>query len=130
MCNFHTHYRYEKIDALKLQNPELKVLVSIGGWISEDEPTRTREFRLTAHSAANRVTFIQNAIKYMRDRNLDGLDIDWEYPRPDDPYLQLMKVKKYFLQKKIYVKVLYKFRTFSASTRKRYNNKISKSRPR
>ncbi|RKP39621.1 glycoside hydrolase superfamily [Dimargaris cristalligena] len=51
-----------------------KVLISVGGW------TGSRFFTPMVASAATRATFINNAVNFVNQFKLDGLDIDWEYP--------------------------------------------------
>ena len=52
----------------------VKVLLSIGGW------TGSRYLSPTAASNATRTTFVQAVAKLVHEHNLDGVDIDWEYP--------------------------------------------------
>ena len=63
-----------RLHALKAQNPALKVLVSIGGW------ARSKGFSDAALTAESRQRFITSAIAFLKRHQLDGLDIDWEYP--------------------------------------------------
>lgn len=58
---------------LKKKNPKLKTILSIGGEHSGD-------FQLIMGSDKSIKTFAQNIYIYIRDRNFDGIDIDWEYP--------------------------------------------------
>ncbi|VED51499.1 Chitinase [Raoultella terrigena] len=62
-----------KIPALRQQNPELKVLLSVGGW-------GARGFSGAAASEESRATFIRSAQEIVAQYGLDGIDIDWEYP--------------------------------------------------
>jgi len=50
------------------------VTVSIGGW------TGSRYFSSAVATAANRTAFISAINKIVKDYDLDGVDIDWEYP--------------------------------------------------
>lgn len=62
-----------------------------GGW-----SFGTQKFKEMAATRYSRQTFIYSAIPYLRDRNFDGLDIDWEYPKGGDDkknYVLLLKGK-------------------------------------
>ncbi|XP_071870555.1 chitinase 7 [Bombus fervidus] len=80
---------YERIVNLKKASPSLKVLLAIGGW-----SFGTQKFKDMSSTRYARQTFIYSAISYLRDRNFDGLDIDWEYPKGGDDkknYVLLLK---------------------------------------
>jgi chitinase len=62
------------LTALRLQNPSLSVLVSVGGWLWS---TNFSDIALTAESRAR---FVQSAMDFLLLYQLDGLDVDWEYP--------------------------------------------------
>jgi chitinase len=75
--------------ALREQNPALTVLISVGGWLGSGN------FSDMALSKQSRHIFIDSAAKYVEQHQLDGLDIDWEYPalsgagnryRPEDKH--------------------------------------------
>lgn len=60
---------------LKRTNPSLKVLVSIGGWSLGSEL-----FSNVVGDNELRKTFIKTTINFLNRFNLDGVDLDWEYP--------------------------------------------------
>ena len=62
------------LTGLRKQNPSFTVLVSVGGWLWS---TDFSDISLTAQS---RSLFIQSVMDFLRQYDLDGLDIDWEYP--------------------------------------------------
>lgn len=64
----------QKIRELKMVNPNLKVLVSVGGWSWSDK------FSDVALTDESRTTFANSCIGFMREYGLDGVDIDWEFP--------------------------------------------------
>src|ERR1700722_11029654 len=83
----HDAENFAALNALKHDNPSLTVLVSVGGW------TWSGNFSDMALTKKSRNLFIESAVKFVQKYNLDGLDIDWEYPgmagnnnrfRPDD----------------------------------------------
>jgi chitinase len=59
---------------LKKINPDLKILISIGGW------SWSGGFSDAVLSDTSRQAFAASAIAIVKRFNLDGIDIDWEYP--------------------------------------------------
>lgn len=55
---------------------DVQVLISVGGWGWEEQ------FEMLAADPTARANFVQNLSAFVEEYNLDGADIDWEYPRP------------------------------------------------
>ncbi len=62
------------LSALKEVNPDLKILVSVGGW------GWSGNFSDAALTDSSRNRFGASAARFISDYSLDGIDIDWEYP--------------------------------------------------
>lgn len=56
-----------------------KRILSIGGWAFSTDPSTYMIFR-EGVTAANRLTMAQNIANFINDNDLDGVNIDWEYP--------------------------------------------------
>lgn len=65
--------RLKTIVTLKEKNPDLKVMVSVGGWGSG-------RFSEMAADDKNRMSFANDCLRIVEEFGLDGIDIDWEYP--------------------------------------------------
>jgi chitinase len=68
---------FAELERLKLRNPHLKLVISIGGW------TGSGKFSDAALTDASRRLFTESAIDvFIRQRPglFDGIDIDWEFP--------------------------------------------------
>jgi chitinase len=76
---------------LKQLHPNLKVLISIGGW---NPPTYNQLFDLAASTEAQRQAFVSSCVNMFIQGNIasgvstgtlfDGFDIDWEFPNAND----------------------------------------------
>ncbi|VDN33349.1 unnamed protein product [Gongylonema pulchrum] len=66
---------YKRVVALKSSDSDLKVLISYGGY-----NFGSWTFTQIANSTSARSKFISGALKLIEEYNLDGLDLDWEYP--------------------------------------------------
>ncbi|MCH1503844.1 MAG: glycosyl hydrolase family 18 protein [Verrucomicrobiales bacterium] len=64
----------------------VKVGIAIGGWNNGDDSA----FETLAASSESRQRFIRETMKVVKTYNLDGVDMDWEYP-------DVGKSSKYFL---------------------------------
>lgn len=62
------------LSKLKIKNPDLKILISIGGW------TFSNNFSDMALADTSRKAFARSAIAFVEKYKLDGVDIDWEFP--------------------------------------------------
>lgn len=62
------------LNALRRQNPSLTILISVGGWLWSGG------FSDAVLTEQSRERFIDSAVAFIERYNLDGLDIDWEYP--------------------------------------------------
>ncbi|WP_213086962.1 glycoside hydrolase family 19 protein [Chitinophaga agrisoli] len=68
----------------------VKVMISVGGWNNGDDSG----FHGMASNSGARTTFVNALVNLVSQYNLDGVDIDWEYPDPNtqsaNDYVTLM----------------------------------------
>ncbi|MEL6591115.1 MAG: glycoside hydrolase family 18 protein [Bacteroidota bacterium] len=94
--------RLAKMSRLRTFNPDLQILLSIGGWSWSDG------FSDAALTDSSRNIFARSAIRAINQFELDGIDIDWEYPaqpgdnnphRPEDTqnYTLLLQTLRQYL---------------------------------
>jgi chitinase len=65
---------FNQLNKLKKANPNLRTLISIGGW------TWSGQFSDAALTVASRAKFADSAVQFIRTYGFDGVDLDWEYP--------------------------------------------------
>lgn len=63
-----------KLKTLKLKNPNIKILISVGGW------SMSFNFSKIFADPILRNNFVISSVKFIIDNGFDGIDIDWEYP--------------------------------------------------
>ncbi len=88
---------FAALTALKKDNPHLTILVSVGGWLWSGG------FSDAALTQASRAIFVDSVEAFVTRYQLDGLDIDWEYPgmsgaghvfRPEDKQTYTLLLKE------------------------------------
>ncbi|MEM6345257.1 MAG: glycoside hydrolase family 18 protein [Bacteroidota bacterium] len=95
--------RLSRMHRLKRYNPHLQILLSVGGWAWSDG------FSDAALTDSSRHLFARSAVRVMKHFQLDGIDIDWEYPaqpgddnphRPEDTqnYTLLLQTLRQYLE--------------------------------
>ena len=65
--------KLKELVSQKSRNPDLKVMIACGGWGADG-------FSDMASTAETRKAFVQSTIDFIEKYQLDGVDIDWEYP--------------------------------------------------
>ncbi len=60
---------------------DVKVLIAVGGWDIGDGGGNDSRFTQLAASASTRTAFVNNLVNLVNQYDLDGVDMDWEYPR-------------------------------------------------
>ncbi len=65
---------FKMLNDLKKKNPNLKTLISVGGW------TWSGRFSDAALTSASREVFADSCVAFIKKHGFDGVDIDWEYP--------------------------------------------------
>jgi len=65
--------RLKDISDLKKDHPKLKIMLSIGGWGSGN-------FSEMAEDSVCRKSFAEDCKRIVEEFDLDGIDLDWEYP--------------------------------------------------
>ena len=75
---------FAELRALKKKYPNLKNLISVGGW------EWSGRFSNAASTASRREAFALSAAEFVATHGLDGVDIDWEFPvsggKPENAY--------------------------------------------
>lgn len=63
----------EELTNLRTFNPNMKVILAIGGWGADG-------FSDASYTPKSRFAFAREVQKWVREYDLDGIDLDWEYP--------------------------------------------------
>lgn len=66
--------KLKSLAAQKKYHPNLKVMIACGGWGGSGG------FSEMAETPENRKKYVDSVIRFIEQYDLDGLDIDWEYP--------------------------------------------------
>ncbi|PFH61071.1 hypothetical protein XA68_18332 [Ophiocordyceps unilateralis] len=79
----------EQMYVHKMKNRKLKTILSIGGYTA----SQNGQFAV-AMTDEGRATMASSAVALMSDWGMDGIDIDWEYPKDEAEAVALVKLLK------------------------------------
>lgn len=72
--------RFEQIASLKNQNPDLKICLSFSHTVANSDNKQDGGFSAMCKSEAGRRAFAEDCLAFLKKYNLDGVDLDWEFP--------------------------------------------------
>ena len=75
---------FKDITFLKNKNPDLTIMIALGGWTHNDPGRFQKVFSTMVASSASRKKFIDNLLGFLSEYGFDGVDFDWEYPGAKD----------------------------------------------
>jgi len=70
---------------------QVKVFLAVGGWDIGDGGGNDQAFEAMASKEASRKKFVSSIMFLIKEYELDGIDIDWEYPDNAETFLLTMK---------------------------------------
>ena len=62
-----------ELKKVRKKYPHLKAIIAVGGWEGEG-------FSDLAATAPTREIFVDSVVRYIEEHQLDGIDLDWEFP--------------------------------------------------
>lgn len=79
------HALAARLGALRQHNPQLRIMMVVGGWdYTHDGGKSVKNYRRAVSTPSLRKRLAASCLRLMKGYQFDGIDIDWEYPRPDD----------------------------------------------
>ncbi len=72
--------RFEQIASLKNENPDLKICLSFSHTVANNDNKQDGGFSAMCKSEAGRRAFAEDCLAFLKKYNLDGVDLDWEFP--------------------------------------------------
>mgnify|MGYP001058648323 CR=1 FL=1 len=79
---------HQQLFQMKQLNPNLKVVMSVGGWGTDHMFQAISQDRSKLHN------FVDSCGEFVTEYGFDGIDIDWEYPRNHEENNSLIELLK------------------------------------